>query len=108
MQSRRFFWAGCILSLIVGDLLIYVGTMLGFACPGCGLNDPGTWLYTILPWASGAALLILAGLFYQRTVLPVRGVLVSISTTIAIGVILMFVLFALFLLWAFIAQAIRK
>jgi hypothetical protein len=43
--------------------------MMGFACPGCGLRDPGVWGYTIFPWLCGAMFLTAAGWLYHRAAL---------------------------------------
>jgi len=90
--------ASALLALFLGDVLIYFGTAMGFACPGCGLRDPGVWLYTMLPWLSGAALLAIAGWLYHRGKRPMHRVLDSIAAAFGIGLGALFLLFVVLVL----------
>jgi hypothetical protein len=99
-----FRWGCALFAFALGDLLIYYGTAMGFACPGCGLRDPGVWLYTMLPWLGGAVFLGVAGWFYHSAARPMHGVLVSIILTLLLGIGALFVLFIAF---AVIASGLR-
>ena len=60
--SRTLYWFGASLIFSMGELLVYYGTMMGLACPGCKVN--GTWAYTFLPWAGGAFTLNVSGILF--------------------------------------------
>jgi hypothetical protein len=89
-------WGVVLLSFAAADFLIYYGTMMGFACPGCGLRDPGVWRYTVMPWMGGAALLTLSGCLYHHAAQPARDLFSSIVITFSLGIGILFGLFVAF------------
>jgi hypothetical protein len=101
-RTKLNFTCACI-AFVLGVFLLCYGTVMGFACPGCGLRDPSVWLYTMLPWFGGAVALAIAGWLFHRA-RPAVSLFMAIMNSVVLGAV---ALFGLFIVSAIVAGFMR-